>query len=89
MNKISSRKKDLYHNFWLIVRNASDDRIKEMVYQFDKDDFLVFPIIGELVENKKIPLLQELYDKGCHLNVKSQQMICCGWHVEQGGIWRV
>ena len=60
----------------------SDEALRELLCQFDKDDFREMPVMTELLINKRITLLQELHDKGMPFDHENQEQllhIACGW----------
>ena len=45
------------------LKNSSDKDVKKIIYRFGKKDFLEVPLIYELIANKRITLLQQLYQE--------------------------
>ena len=73
---------ELYYKFEKEIYDASDDKLRDMLCRFNKEDFLKIPIMADLIAHKKISLLQELHEKGmpfrCELERYEVLGIACG-----------
>lgn len=58
---------ELYHVFENVVYHGSDIEIKEILNRFTLDDFLIIPIVFDLISNKKIELLEFLHNRNINL----------------------
>jgi ankyrin repeat protein len=68
---------DLYHIFEDILHKGDDQKIREILDQFDIQDYLEIPIVFDLISYKKIHLLKLLHEKNIPLTYEEDSGANC------------
>lgn len=65
---MTKKKQELYYAFEEVIPVATDEEILKILNRFDKEDFLYYPIVFDLVSYNKVDILKELHEKNIPLN---------------------